>query len=279
MTSQTGIRRSGALDPLSTPERSRLAELESLVERGLRTFVEVGKALMEIRESRLYRETHGTFETYCRERWGFSKRRGNQLIQAAEVGTMVPVENERQARELVPLLDDEAELVRIYRTARQQFGDDLTASVLSEIASKRFRARVDSAAEADEQERRWVAARQRWADFAAAREAGNVVAERPPRDDKLEAEIEAVARAKCEAEAECERLRKRLAKLRAQRLSADGGVFSLLFASPGSQLVTEDGDVYVSTADGEKIVYGGKQRPSRPGFTTWGLEAAWEPPA
>jgi hypothetical protein len=36
-------------------ERGRLAELEQVVERGLQTFVEVGLALTEIRDSRLYR--------------------------------------------------------------------------------------------------------------------------------------------------------------------------------------------------------------------------------
>ncbi len=40
-----------------------------VVERGVRVFVEVGRALMEISESRLYRATHASFEEYLRERW------------------------------------------------------------------------------------------------------------------------------------------------------------------------------------------------------------------
>jgi len=45
--------------------------------------------------------THRIFEDYCRERWGMSARRANQLMTAAEIGTMVPkVTTERQAREL-----------------------------------------------------------------------------------------------------------------------------------------------------------------------------------
>ena len=43
----------------------RLAELELVIERGLKTFVEVGAALLGIRDGRLYRETHATFEDYC----------------------------------------------------------------------------------------------------------------------------------------------------------------------------------------------------------------------
>lgn len=64
---------------------TRLTELEIVIEHGLQTFVDVGTALMEIRDSRLYRETHGTFEEYCRERWGLSRPRAYQLIEAAEV--------------------------------------------------------------------------------------------------------------------------------------------------------------------------------------------------
>jgi len=55
-----------------------------------------------------------TFETYCRERWGFSRQRGHQLIEAAQVAgslsTTVDTPNERQARELVPLLDEPEKL-------------------------------------------------------------------------------------------------------------------------------------------------------------------------
>lgn len=58
------------MDQLTTTESSKLCQLESTIEAGLKTFVEVGSALMEIRDSRLYRQEFGTFEDYCRERWG-----------------------------------------------------------------------------------------------------------------------------------------------------------------------------------------------------------------
>jgi hypothetical protein len=93
-------------------ERTRLAELERTIELGLQTFVEVGDALAEIREKRLYRASHGTFESYCRERWGFVASRARQLIAAAETVTAVTLAglpapaNEAQARGLVPLKDD-----------------------------------------------------------------------------------------------------------------------------------------------------------------------------
>jgi DNA modification methylase len=53
----------------------RLAALEVIIELGLQTYFEIGKALYEIREERLYRVLgFGTFEDYCRERWGWNSR-------------------------------------------------------------------------------------------------------------------------------------------------------------------------------------------------------------
>jgi hypothetical protein len=93
---------------LSVDERTEFQQLETVIHAGLQTFFEVGNALMEIRDRRLYRETHKTFEDYCNERWQFSGRRANQLIGAAQVtsdlGTIVPIpENEAQARPLTQL--------------------------------------------------------------------------------------------------------------------------------------------------------------------------------
>jgi hypothetical protein len=70
---------------LDIAERARLQQLECIVEQGLHTFYEVGKALEEIREQKLYRETHKNFEAYCHEKWGITKRRAYQFIDAAEI--------------------------------------------------------------------------------------------------------------------------------------------------------------------------------------------------
>ena len=69
--------------------KSSLRELELRIERGLETFVDVGEALMEIKERKLYKESHTSFDTYCRERWGFRKRYGNRLIAAANMAEIV----------------------------------------------------------------------------------------------------------------------------------------------------------------------------------------------
>jgi hypothetical protein len=102
---------SGQLDPvvqLTLVESVRLDELEAVVDAGLRTFVEVGLALSEIRDSRLYRQTHDTFEAYCRERFGFSRQHGYRLIDAARVAELVSpmgdIPTERHVRELASLV-------------------------------------------------------------------------------------------------------------------------------------------------------------------------------
>lgn len=72
-------------DELTTLETERLATLEAVIDHGLQTFIEVGNALLEIRNSRLYRAGYGTFEDYCRQRWGMSKVHAYRLIDAAQV--------------------------------------------------------------------------------------------------------------------------------------------------------------------------------------------------
>lgn len=104
-------------------EISRLAKCEEVIDRGLHTFVDVGNALLEIRDSRLYRETYSTFEDYCKERWGWARNYANKLIASAEVvsnlGTIVPIlpMAESQARPLTSLSPD------IQREAWQQVID------------------------------------------------------------------------------------------------------------------------------------------------------------
>ncbi len=62
-------------------ERDRL-HLERQVERA---FFSAGIALQELRDRRLYRSTHKTFEDYCQERFGYSRRKMDYLIAGSEV--------------------------------------------------------------------------------------------------------------------------------------------------------------------------------------------------
>ncbi len=102
------------IDPLTIEEEKARFSLERKVERA---FYEAGKALRELRDRRLYRSTHVTFEEYCRERFDFTRRRPYQLIEAAQIydnlidkcEPMVPVlpTKEGQVRPLSELNTDE----------------------------------------------------------------------------------------------------------------------------------------------------------------------------
>jgi len=92
---------------LDATERNRLNQLEPIIERGMTSFVEVGTALLEISDRRLYRETHSTFAEYCKAKWRMSARHAYRLCESAEVVNALPENvthgsqmNERQAREL-----------------------------------------------------------------------------------------------------------------------------------------------------------------------------------
>ncbi len=104
----------GTLTPVQT---GRLEELEAKIEVKIRDFLDVGALLTAIREEKLYAETDDSFTDYCTRRWGFTRRRALQYMEAAEVvgqledqtgtsgsrtseGTKVLPTSERVAREL-----------------------------------------------------------------------------------------------------------------------------------------------------------------------------------
>lgn len=94
---------------LTVIERDDLAVHEAVIEKGLNTFVDVGLALLAIRDGRLYRSDYATFEDYCRDRWGMERRQAYRLMDASEVvknvshGTQFTPSTERQARPLTAL--------------------------------------------------------------------------------------------------------------------------------------------------------------------------------
>jgi hypothetical protein len=92
---------------------SRITVLERVIERGKQTFIEVGQALAEIQERRLYRQQdYPTFEAYCKERWGWTRRIAYTYIEAADVAENVlsaahSAPSLTQAAALAPLEPDQ----------------------------------------------------------------------------------------------------------------------------------------------------------------------------
>lgn len=93
-------------DTLAPEERADLTSLETRIRAGWQRFVDVGEALLTIRDRRLYRAEHRTFGDYTEKVWGWSRQRAQQLIDASATTQVLASttgyhpENERQAREL-----------------------------------------------------------------------------------------------------------------------------------------------------------------------------------
>jgi hypothetical protein len=85
--------------PLTSGEAAELRKLESRIQEAKRSFVVLGNALATIRDQRLYRATHGTFEGYCEQRWQIARRTAYQFIDAAKA-----VENVRHGAQTIPIL-------------------------------------------------------------------------------------------------------------------------------------------------------------------------------
>jgi hypothetical protein len=84
-------------------------ELRDLLQRVVGVPQQCGTALAEIRDSRLYRETHKNFTDYCREKWQMGESQAYRMIDAANVAQNispigeVPPANESQVRPLASL--------------------------------------------------------------------------------------------------------------------------------------------------------------------------------
>jgi hypothetical protein len=126
-------------------DQQRFAELERVIERGFGTFVEVGRALLEIQERRLYRGAgHRTFADYVSKRWDLSIAHAYRQIDASKVvdilspiGEIPLPANEAQARELAPLVGD-PEAVRAVWSEAIEYGDGrITARAIRERVTAR----------------------------------------------------------------------------------------------------------------------------------------------
>jgi hypothetical protein len=122
---------------LTAQELSDHLQDEEIIERGLKSFYEVGSALLRIRDRRSYRKDYATFEDYCRDRWDMTRQHVNRKIAAAKtvddlepMGSILPT-SERQARPLYDLTleDKQAVWKRVVNS-----GQKITAKLISDTA-------------------------------------------------------------------------------------------------------------------------------------------------
>lgn len=132
------------LSPLSASEIEERDELENTVSQA---FYVAGQALKVLRDKKLYRETHATFEAYIRDRFGYTKRKVYYLIDAVEVVNNLKSEplvhflptNERQCREVAKLpveIQPQAWLTSVERAGDKVPSARIIKEVVKEIKSE-----------------------------------------------------------------------------------------------------------------------------------------------
>ncbi|MFN6497944.1 MAG: hypothetical protein RMX65_013170 [Nostoc sp. DedQUE01] len=127
---------------LTEQEQSDRLHLERKVERA---FFEAGKALAQLRDRRLYRSTHRTFEEYCRDRFGHSRRQSYLLMDAAVVfdnlaekcdplDHILPT-NERQVRPLTKLEPQQQQ--EVWQKAIEEAGGKVpSARIVTDVVQR-----------------------------------------------------------------------------------------------------------------------------------------------
>lgn len=128
---------------LTADEREELAGCEALIRNGFQSFVTVGRALATVRDKRLYRETHATFDRYCREKWQIQRAYAYRLLGAAAVvdrlspiGDTAPSpQNESQVRPLIGLAPDQIQAAWKNAVAAAK-GKGVTARLVAKAAEQ-----------------------------------------------------------------------------------------------------------------------------------------------
>ncbi|WP_051179427.1 hypothetical protein [Nocardia concava] len=112
----------GGEGPLSRSESEQLEVCESSIDALRVAFWTAGRALQIVRDGRLYRADHATFDDYVEKRWDMQRSYAHKLIRAwplaARLHPVAPSINEGQIRELLPVAAAHGEeaAVTVYTT-------------------------------------------------------------------------------------------------------------------------------------------------------------------
>ena len=108
---------------LSESERTRYFECKNIIRENLLICFDVGDALMEIRDSRLYRDEFDSFEEFCAKNYGVNRSKAYRLMEAALVKSELPEESSRH-------VTNESQAVAIAKVPKEKRG-----AVLDKAAS------------------------------------------------------------------------------------------------------------------------------------------------
>ena len=129
---------------VTTAEESRFYQLAAIVDKGMESFIEVGKALMELRDGKSYKAAgYETFEDLCQRGFGICRDMAYRTINASaltvKMSTIVDIPNEGTARELLKIKDEAVQLAVAKRAKEmvvEQHGECLAISSANVKAAK-----------------------------------------------------------------------------------------------------------------------------------------------
>lgn len=129
-------------EELTVVESAKFGNLELVIETGIKSFLDVGRALLEIRDQRLYRKDYQTFEAYCQKRWDMSRAHANRLADAADTidTCLSPIgdkpANESQVRPLAQLPREER--ASAWNEALAVSDGKPTAAIVEQVVANRM---------------------------------------------------------------------------------------------------------------------------------------------
>lgn len=135
----TVARQSSTIQLRMSPRLDSLEACERVIERGLGSFLEVGRALQAIKaKPEWIKAEYGTFDQYVQQRWEFQKRYANRVIAATEVvktvGPLGPTPlTETQARPLTTLKTPEEQRAVWARVVEEAGDKPVTAALVERV--------------------------------------------------------------------------------------------------------------------------------------------------
>jgi hypothetical protein len=129
-----------------TPELADLMEWEKPIEQGAQAMLDMATSFKVIRDDRKYRASgFSTFDDYCRQRWGLSRRRVDQMIAAGELAaglrtlvldsTPLPT-TERQVRPLAAVADPVDRAAIWEQAVENSGGEQPTAAEVAAVVAE-----------------------------------------------------------------------------------------------------------------------------------------------
>jgi hypothetical protein len=128
------------VQPLTDDERARLSKWEAIFQKLEEIVDDAVTGLIDIRDNRLYRETHDTFEAYCSEKLHTTRRQADRLIAAFPINKALadaglPKLSEGAAREVADL--PPADAVKVVQAAKDENPDGkLTAEKVKQARER-----------------------------------------------------------------------------------------------------------------------------------------------